>query len=293
MDEAGGAVNLLVFAEREWGQPLVAEDERAIHIREVLRPELGQGLKVGLIGQGRGTAVYRGKSGNALHLDFPDRKDLLPGQAALPITLILGHPRPPVMQRLLKDLNAAGVARIFAVASELSEKSYMQSRLWQGDGGDRQCLRFLAQGAQQGGQIFFSQVRRFYSLHKSLVACGPGQLQAADGLDNGAVWNLEPINASIDPKADQIRLFCDISPTAPLLLEVASNLAARLRSGESLPAGGLVLAIGPERGWSERERQMLLSAGFQPLGLGPSIIRTETACNLAVGMLAMAIHHGA
>jgi 16S rRNA (uracil1498-N3)-methyltransferase len=41
--------------------------------------------------------------------------------------------------------------------------------------------------------------------------------------------------------------------------------------------GGVVIAIGPEGGWSPRDRQVLAEAGFQGLQLGPRILRTETA----------------
>lgn len=41
--------------------------------------------------------------------------------------------------------------------------------------------------------------------------------------------------------------------------------------------GGVVIAIGPEGGWSPRDRQALAEAGFQGLRLGPRILRTETA----------------
>ena len=39
----------------------------------------------------------------------------------------------------------------------------------------------------------------------------------------------------------------------------------------------LSLAIGPEGGFSERDIQLLRTAGFEGLGLGPRIMRTETA----------------
>ena len=47
----------------------------------------------------------------------------------------------------------------------------------------------------------------------------------------------------------------------------------------TLPAapGGVVIAIGPEGGWSPRDRQALAESGFQGLQLGPRILRTETA----------------
>jgi 16S rRNA (uracil1498-N3)-methyltransferase len=42
-------------------------------------------------------------------------------------------------------------------------------------------------------------------------------------------------------------------------------------------SGGVVIAIGPEGGWSPRDRQALAEADFQGLQLGPRILRTETA----------------
>ena len=39
----------------------------------------------------------------------------------------------------------------------------------------------------------------------------------------------------------------------------------------------VILAVGPERGWTERERNVFLSSGFSPVLLGDRILRTETA----------------
>ncbi|MCH3916890.1 MAG: RsmE family RNA methyltransferase [Spirochaetia bacterium] len=47
----------------------------------------------------------------------------------------------------------------------------------------------------------------------------------------------------------------------------------------------VVLAIGPERGYSERERQLLLQKGFQPKTLGSRVLRTETACSAGIAVL--------
>ncbi|MDR2397388.1 MAG: 16S rRNA (uracil(1498)-N(3))-methyltransferase [Spirochaetaceae bacterium] len=44
----------------------------------------------------------------------------------------------------------------------------------------------------------------------------------------------------------------------------------------------LLIAIGSERGWSDRERTMLEEAGFCRLSLGNRALRTETACVAAV-----------
>ncbi len=42
-------------------------------------------------------------------------------------------------------------------------------------------------------------------------------------------------------------------------------------------AAGCCLAIGPEGGWSSRDRAVLEAAGFSGLRLGPRVLRTETA----------------
>jgi RsmE family RNA methyltransferase len=47
-----------------------------------------------------------------------------------------------------------------------------------------------------------------------------------------------------------------------------------------------VLAIGSERGWSERERDLFEAAGFLRLSLGSRALRTETAC-VAAAILAL------
>ncbi|WP_447938749.1 16S rRNA (uracil(1498)-N(3))-methyltransferase [Pseudoxanthomonas mexicana] len=49
--------------------------------------------------------------------------------------------------------------------------------------------------------------------------------------------------------------------------------------------GAVVVAIGPEGGWSPRDREILSAAGFIGLRLGPRILRTETAGLAAIAAL--------
>ena len=51
------------------------------------------------------------------------------------------------------------------------------------------------------------------------------------------------------------------------------------------PAAPVVLAVGPEGGWSPLDRTQLRAAGFQGLRLGPRILRTETAGLAAIAAL--------
>jgi 16S rRNA (uracil1498-N3)-methyltransferase len=54
----------------------------------------------------------------------------------------------------------------------------------------------------------------------------------------------------------------------------------------AIPRGKHVaVVVGPEGGFSEKEIQFAVSHQFQPLSLGPSILRTETAVTVALSML--------
>ena len=56
--------------------------------------------------------------------------------------------------------------------------------------------------------------------------------------------------------------------------------------GPRMPADGEVaIAIGPEGGWSPRDREQLRAAGYEGLRLGPRILRTETAGLAAIAAL--------
>lgn len=46
-----------------------------------------------------------------------------------------------------------------------------------------------------------------------------------------------------------------------------------------------ILAIGPERGWTDKERELLIAHGFTLTRLGRRILRTETACTVGVGLI--------
>ncbi len=72
---------------------------------------------------------------------------------------------------------------------------------------------------------------------------------------------------------DSVRLTLD-----PQAEEAAASIA--------VPRGRpIVIAIGPEGGWSSRDRASLAAAGFSGLRLGPRILRTETAGIAAISVL--------
>ncbi|MCE9593075.1 MAG: 16S rRNA (uracil(1498)-N(3))-methyltransferase [Planctomycetes bacterium] len=73
-------------------------------------------------------------------------------------------------------------------------------------------------------------------------------------------------------------------PTATeTLLAAAGRLGPEPRGSRSRP---LALAIGPEGGWTERERELARAAGATEVGLGPHVQRIETAAETAVAIVA-------
>jgi RsmE family RNA methyltransferase len=76
-------------------------------------------------------------------------------------------------------------------------------------------------------------------------------------------------------------------PGRRIALDNAHPHGSFFKDGGLSPAEtGYTLAVGSERGWSDRERRLLEAAGFTRLSIGERALRTETACIAAV-VLAM------
>jgi len=78
----------------------------------------------------------------------------------------------------------------------------------------------------------------------------------------------------------------EVRPTLPFLGWIAQPSQATrwllapgapALAAQAMPAGALELLVGPEGGLSEREADLAGLKGFVPVGLGPRVLRTETA----------------
>ena len=88
-----------------------------------------------------------------------------------------------------------------------------------------------------------------------------------------AVAAPQPLQATLADLPAAARFFLDP--------EATQSIAAMSQPGES----GCVLAVGPEGGWSPRDREILKQGDFAGLRLGPRILRTETAGIAAIAAL--------
>jgi RsmE family RNA methyltransferase len=73
------------------------------------------------------------------------------------------------------------------------------------------------------------------------------------------------------------RLFADADESRPL--PNIRDACADLGSGERL-----LLAIGPEGGWVDFERELLSAERFVAVSLGPRVLRTDVACLVGLGL---------
>lgn len=69
-----------------------------------------------------------------------------------------------------------------------------------------------------------------------------------------------------------------------LRLLLAPNASQRLQTMPP-PDAGVVLLVGPEGGLATDEVQAAVAAGFVTIGLGPRVLRTETAGIAALAIL--------
>jgi RsmE family RNA methyltransferase len=231
-------MNIVLFGENEFETTLPLSDERAKHCIKILHKKVGDSIEAGIINGKRGRATILSIDEKGLKLSFTPTEDFSADNTNSQLILIIGFPRPIQLKRLLRDVTSVGVDEIHLCATELGEKSYMDSNLTREDA----LRRSLIEGAMQAKT---TKIPRIF-LHKSLSA-------AISAVKTGS---------------DDEQLLClDIQ-------ENASELKNCLEEGFYPKT---VLAIGSERGWSEKERQLFSRENFRFAVMGSRILRTETA----------------
>jgi RsmE family RNA methyltransferase len=163
-----------------------------------------------------------------------------------PVDLLLAVPRPKVMRRLFAQCAALGVHRLMLTNASRVERDYFDTHILA-----PACYRpLLLEGLQQARDTNLPVV----SVHRQF------RVLVEDLLDQTT--------------------------------DAAARLVAHPGDGHRLtevvhavPAARVLLALGPEGGWNEFERQLLESRGFTPISMGTRTLRSDTAC---VALLALA-----
>ena len=263
-------MNIILFDSAEIGKPLPRRDERTLHLLKVLHKKTGDTFDAGIIGGNMGIGHI-----DAVRLDGAvvyslDLREEPPPR--FPVRMAVGFPRPIQIRRLLRDLSNMGLEAIDLIGTELGEKSYRDTKLLT-DGGARAAL---VEGAVQARDTGIPELSLYTRLEDWLAA---------------RPWDkpLPPPSTPMPEKHSRPlwSVYAGGSFSRSPLLIALDNVRAEgslaLLSALGQP---MVMAVGSERGWSDRERDELEKAGFLRLSMGERALRTETAC-VAAAVLAL------
>lgn len=230
---------------------LPSHERRAMHMRKVLRVQPGDKVEIGIINGFRGHAVVESANSEGILLGSFQLEDI--ADSLYPVELILGHPRPIVLRRIVKDAATAGFCKISVLCTDLTEQSYMKSSFWNEP---KDLKELLILGVEQAGGSVLPQLERYWSVKQYLA-----------GLSD-YISEPRPINILLHPEQEN---------TAGLQHPDCSQASGELPS--------LRIAIGPERGWSENEVSLFMKHGFRTAHFGSRILRTESAVQWAIAQL--------
>ncbi len=153
------------------------------------------------------------------------------------VDLILAPPRPRVMKRLLPQLATLGVGRIILVGAKKVEKDFWGATLLK----EENYRPLLIDGLMQAGTSILPEIAVVRNFRR---------------------WVKDEMDAAF-PTRNRV---------------VAHPYGGAALSPTVQPVDGrLLLAVGPEGGWTDEEVESLEAKGFRRQSLGPRILRTDTA----------------
>jgi len=253
-------VNLLLVEPSELaGDRCVISDRRAAHLREVLGVAPGSTVKMGIVGGALGTGEVLADDAAGITLRFAGSAEPAP---QLELELVLAVPRPKALARVIETCAAFAVRRIELTNAWRVDKSYLRS--------PKLAAAALAHaariGAEQGATTHLPEIQLHERLMELLDTRWPAPQPRGEHEDDD-----EDRPHRRRPKPGSLLL---AHPDAKPIETVIRH-------------GPIVLAIGPEGGWIQRELDTFVERGFTPCSLGAPILRTESAVSAALGQLVL------
>jgi RsmE family RNA methyltransferase len=244
-------MNRILFERDEIeGGLAVFSGARAKHVAEVLHGEPGQVLKTGEINGPIGSSVI--ESVEEADGAYVVRARVSHDRESLRpwADLVLAPPRPRVMKRLLPQLAAMGVGKIVLVGARKVEKDFWGATLLKREN----YLPLLTEGLMQAGTSILPELETRRNFRRFIT---------------------DELDAAFPSAVRRV--------VAHPYLEAGSVPA---RTGSVPAEGRLLLAVGPEGGWTDDEVGLLESRGFARYSLGDRVLRTDTALIALLSRLA-------
>lgn len=171
------------------------------HLMGHLLIKEGDTIKVLVVGQGLGTATVKKTRPEEVTLDVNINEAGLTQN----IHLLIGASRPPTIKKVIEHGTAFGVKSFSFFKAELSEKSYLTSKVFEEDSLNDLISKGLAQGAKYSD---WPGVRRYPSLSSYLgeaTQSGESQrflmsLTAENTFDQHSLDFSQPITLAIGPE---------------------------------------------------------------------------------------------
>lgn len=235
-------MNLLLFAAHELSphQTLEITDSRRLdHLLKIKRVKERDYLEAGLENGLMGTAQVLQSSQEKITLKVELAN---PPPTTLPLTLLIGLPRPKMLKRILQSTIALGVKDIYLINSVKVEKSFWLSPLLEPEALHEQMVLGLEQAKDTQFPNIYLKKRFKPFVEDELPSLLKRQSDAAKGNHRALIAHPGGY------------------PPCPADL-----------------SGACTLAIGPEGGFIPYEVEKLQDAGFDPVQMGPRILRVETA----------------
>lgn len=251
-------MNIILFEEIPQFIPL--SDPRGRHIKKVLKAEAGDCLKAGLVNGPRGELCIESIETGGYRVSW---RESGPVVGLYPLTLLVGFVRPISVKRILREAASLGVERLIFTVTDTGERSYREANLWK----TGEYREYLINGLQTAGGTVLPAVELCGGLGEALAAAevAPGAVPAYDS----------PARLVLD----------NVGSGRPLWqIELAGTEGAPAGPARVVGPRPAVLAVGSERGWSDRERRLFREAGFEPVSLGSRVLRTETACSAGAAL---------
>ena len=182
-------MNLVLLTEKELVDGLALEDARSVHLLHTVGLKVGGVFHIGIKNARRGLATITSIHPR-LMVTLKYESEI---QKRIPLTVIVGLPRPQTAKKVLHDLASVGVDKIIFFDTEKGDAGYATSSLWK----DGEWVEHVDKGAEQACSAHVPEVLRCATLVEALASVETGAWKIA----------LDPYEAS--------HALGEIKPTAP------------------------------------------------------------------------------